>query len=275
MSRTYKATGINLKSLALGECDRLVTILTAEYGLVQAVAPGARKPKSSLRGRIEPFVVNELLLVKGRSLDKIIQAETLESYPRLSQDLGKLATSQYWAEMVLAVGLSDQPQAELLELLKLHLQRLDQLPNHPPSHSSDFAAVSLLCSLTQGVFHLLTLAGLAPQVQGHLTPGERVGFSFEVGGVVPLSGPPHPASTYCVEYDLITPPPMNTFLGAQELTLLQHLAQIEPCNPHNLNALNKALWLKIEQTLRNYTQYHLGKPIRSAALVDTLFTVDF
>ncbi|WP_017307013.1 DNA repair protein RecO [Spirulina subsalsa] len=275
MSRTYKATGINLKSLPLGESDRLVTILTAEYGLVQAVAPGSRKPKSSLRGRIEPFVVNELLLVKGRSLDKIIQAETLESYPRLCQDLGKLATSQYWAEMVLAVGLSDQPQAELLELLKLHLQRLDQLPHDVPSHSSDFAAVSLLCSLTQGVFHLLTLAGLAPQVHVQLTPGERVGFSFEVGGVVPLSGPPHPASTHCPEYDLITPPPMNTFLGAQELTLLQHLAQIEPCNPHTLNALNKALWLKIEQTLRNYTQYHLGKPIQSAALVDTLFIVDF
>ena len=33
MSRTYKATGINLKSMPLGEADRLLTILTREQGL--------------------------------------------------------------------------------------------------------------------------------------------------------------------------------------------------------------------------------------------------
>ena len=49
MSRTYQATGINLKGMPLGEADRLVTILSPEYGLIRAVAPGARKHKSKLR----------------------------------------------------------------------------------------------------------------------------------------------------------------------------------------------------------------------------------
>jgi DNA repair protein RecO (recombination protein O) len=44
MSQTYKATGINLKSVPLGEADRILTILTREFGLVRAVASGARKP---------------------------------------------------------------------------------------------------------------------------------------------------------------------------------------------------------------------------------------
>jgi len=44
-------------------------------------------------------VVNELLIAKGRSLDKITQAESLESYPRHAKI--KLAASQYLAEMVL------------------------------------------------------------------------------------------------------------------------------------------------------------------------------
>jgi DNA repair protein RecO (recombination protein O) len=128
MSRTYKATGINLKSMPLGEADKLVTILTREFGLIRAVAPGARKQNSKLGGRSGLFVVNELLLAKGRSLDKITQAETLESYPGLSKDLSKLAASQYLAELVLCHALSEQPQEELYELLNEHLRRLEQLP---------------------------------------------------------------------------------------------------------------------------------------------------
>ena len=106
MSRTYKATGINLKSMPLGETDRLVTILTRELGLIRVVAPGARKQNSKLGGRMGLFVVNELLVSKGRSLDKITQAETLESYPGLSKNLSKLAASQYLAEVVLCYALS-------------------------------------------------------------------------------------------------------------------------------------------------------------------------
>ena len=121
MSRTYKATGINLKTQVLGESDKIVTILTPEFGLIRAVAPGARKHNSSLGGRSGMFVVNELLIAKGRSLDKITQAQTLKTYPGLAKDLGKLAASQYLAEIVLCEALSEQPQEELYELFNEHL----------------------------------------------------------------------------------------------------------------------------------------------------------
>jgi DNA repair protein RecO (recombination protein O) len=113
MSATYKATGINLKTIPIGENDRLVTILTSEYGLIKAIVPGARKSNSSLGGRAALFVVNNLLIVKGRSIDKMTQAETVLTYKKSLGDLGKLAASQYLAEIVLAQALSDHPQAEL------------------------------------------------------------------------------------------------------------------------------------------------------------------
>lgn len=50
MSRTYNATGINLKALPLGETDRILTILTPDSGLIRAVAPGSRKHQSRLGG---------------------------------------------------------------------------------------------------------------------------------------------------------------------------------------------------------------------------------
>ncbi|HEY9674582.1 MAG TPA: DNA repair protein RecO [Waterburya sp.] len=309
MSRTYKATGINLKSMPLGEADKLLTILTREFGLIRVVAPGARKQNSKLGGRSGLFVVNELLVAKGRSLDKITQAETLESYPKLSQNLAKLAASQYLAEVVLCHALSEQPQEELYELFNEHLRRLESLPN---TEGSQPEASSVLAHLSQGVFHLLALAGIAPQVrvccitqdalQPDLTdPNWRVGFSVDAGGTVSLAvhelgveraDPPaqsreprsHADGKDLMNVPAQPPPRLNTKLDAIELTLLQHLAaaQLPPlpvvlpeqiengCPQKSINAV----WVKVERVLREYAQYHFGRSIRSAALVDALSIPD-
>ncbi len=295
MSRSYKVTGINLKSMPLGESDRLLTILTREFGLIRAVAPGSRKHLSKLGGRSGLFVVNELVIASGRSLDKITQAETLESYPGLSQDLGKLAASQYLAEIVLAQALSEQPQEELFCLLNEHLSRLERLPNTKTS--------LVLAHLTHAVFHLLALAGITPQVQvccltqrpltpDFTDPDYRVGFSVPAGGTVslqalrrtpPLSSLTPSKGSIVAEakgtgYQTIVhrqeTPVLSTRLNATELALLQQLAQ--PDLPSlDVGVANQTFcdpsWLSIEQILRQYAQYHFGRPIRSATLIDSYF----
>lgn len=300
MSRVYKATGINLKSMPLGESDRLLTILTQEFGLIRAVAPGARKHNSKLGGRSGLFVVNELLIANGRSLDKITQAETIESYPALSQDLGKLAASQYLAEMVMCQALSEQPQTELFCLLNEHLQRLEQLPK-----SSRWL---VLAHLSHAIFHLLILAGITPQVQvccltGHSltpefsSPDWQVGFSVSAGGTVSLAAweslktkatkpsPPTVKSSKVAEaistgYQTVVHQQeklvLDTRIHATELALLQQLAganlpQIDPSLPQPLSLDPEASWLSVEQLLRQYVQYHFGRPIRSATLIDSYF----
>ncbi|MEL6397769.1 MAG: DNA repair protein RecO [Cyanobacteria bacterium J06626_4] len=148
MSRSYKATGINLKGIPMGETDRLVTILTIEQGLVRVIVPGARKHKSRLGGRSSQFVVNELFIVQGKSLDKLVQAETIRSFPGLSADLARLTASQYLAELVLYQALSEQPQEELFGLLVAQLQQLEQAQGN-----------DILAALTQGIVQLLIAAG--------------------------------------------------------------------------------------------------------------------
>lgn len=185
--RSYKATGINLKAMAMGESDRLVTVLTKEQGLIRAIAPGARKHKSRLGGRSGLFVVNKGLFTKGKSIDKLVQAETVQSFPGLSTNLAKLTASQYLAEIALSQALTEQPQEELYYLLIEHLTRLENAPQ-----------ANILPCLTQGTFHLLALAGVAPEVfRCCLTrspldielgnPDWRVGFSVSSGGAVSLS----------------------------------------------------------------------------------------
>lgn len=310
MSRTYKATGINLKAMPLGEADRLVTILTREFGLLRVVAPGARKQNSKLAGRSGLFVVNELLVAKGRSLDKITQAETLESYPGLSKNLSKLAASQYLAELVLCHALSEQPQEELYELFNEHLRRLERLPRTVGGQSETSL---VLAHLSQAIFHLLALAGIAPQVQAccvtqhslqpdFTNPDWRVGFSVDAGGTVSLgsnelgvqkSYPPvitkKVITTTESENDPFdaypSPPPrLSTKLDAFELTLLQNLGETElpqlnkvlPDQPGDKASQRSAdtVWAKVERVLRDYAQYHFGRSIRSAALVDALSIPD-
>lgn len=283
MTKTYNATGINLKSMPLGEADRLVTILTPEWGLIRVVAPGSRKQNSKLAGRMGLFVVNQLLIYKGRSLDKITQAETLESYPGLAKDLGKLAASQYLAELVLCHALSEQPQAELYALFNEHLRRLEQLP---PLSSSPTGSSLILAHLCHGIFHLLALAGIAPQVQqccitqhpiqpDVTDPNWQVGFSVEAGGTyrlaVEVSQPEnlfHPLVSRNHGISQSPLPRLTCKLSAVELTIVQQLAAAE-LTPASLDAI-APLWVKVERMLRDYAQYHFGRSIRSAELLNAL-----
>ncbi len=298
MSRTYKATGINLKTQAFGEADRLVTILTREFGLIRAIAPGARKHKSSLGGRSGMFVVNELLIAQGRSLDKITQAETIKTYPGLGKDLAKLAASQYLAEIVLCQALSEQPQEELYELLNEHLGRLEAIPTTEVK--------SIFAHLAHAVFHLLANSGLTPQVQvccltgrpltpDFLDPNPQVGFSVSAGGIISLQALERlrkdvdkgrggewennrqktPSSSSSSGYETIVHrqeiPVLSSRLNATELAMLQQLSQPEIMP---IDAANDG-WSSVEQILRLYAQYHLGRPIRSAALIDSYFAANY
>ncbi|MBI4781330.1 MAG: DNA repair protein RecO [Oscillatoriophycideae cyanobacterium NC_groundwater_1537_Pr4_S-0.65um_50_18] len=300
MSGTYKALGINLKSAPLGESDRLLTILTEEFGLIRAVAPGSRKHKSSLGGRSSLFVVNHLLVAKGKNLDKITQAESLESYPGLSQNLGKLTAGQYLAELALLQAMDDHPQPDLFCLLREHLSRLERVP----------AAATLPC-LVHATYHLLALAGLPPQVQNCCVtqqlitpnfsePDWRVGFSVSAGGTFLLSALDRlkadssaPKASESRALALKAAPrsatkefsipqrssakatELYTQIGAIELDTLQQLAQ--PDLIQNWLAVSSAplpasrIWLSLERLLRQYAQYHFDRSIRSATLIDACF----
>ncbi|MEA5571877.1 DNA repair protein RecO [Calothrix sp. UHCC 0171] len=308
MSRTYKATGINLKAQAFGEADRLVTILTREYGLVTAIAPGARKHNSSLGGRSAMFVVNEVLIAKGRSLDKITQANTVKSYPGLAKNLGKLAASQYLAEIVLCQALSENPQEELYDLLNEHLDRLES------AESKNFSKI--LALLSHAIFQFLALAGLTPQVeaccltQHPLKPdfGEvksQVGFSVNAGGTVSLAawerlrrevnsptaeisqsvassvvreaGKNYSSEVFPIYETIFHPeelPAVSKRLNATELHLLQQLLQPDISHFDVVEDSQYQHWLSVENLLRQYTQYHFSRSIRSAALIDSYFAAN-
>ncbi|WP_218081302.1 DNA repair protein RecO [Anthocerotibacter panamensis] len=244
MSGHYRATGINLKRQPLGEADLLVTIFTRERGIIRAVAKGAKKARSKLGGRMDLFVVNDLLLYQGRSLDVIEQGETLHSFNHLSRDLGRLGTAQYWAEGILAEGVSGQAHPELFDLFLEHLGRIEGC-----------APELISGQLVHGLYRLLDVSGVAPgvatcTVSGRVLHSEAAGFSITLGGLV--------AAEYQKEGQAVLP------LTQEQVMALQWLPQ--PNLPPDV--LQAGVWISLERCLRRYLEFYLQRSVRSAALLE-------
>jgi DNA repair protein RecO (recombination protein O) len=275
LPKEYRATGINLKGMPLGENDRLLTILTKEHGLIRAIAAGARKHRSPMAGRSGLFVVNDLQISVGRNMDRIKNAEVLQSFVGLGKTLAKLTAAQYLSELALMQALSAQPQEDLFLVLVEHLNRIQDAENK-----------NVLAHLNHGTYHLLAIAGFAPQVHSCCLsqspvvanrdqPKWKSGFSIVGGGVVNLAitdltndGNPHPDATAPTISDAMHNR-ISHYLTASELLAMQELAQTDLAD-HILET-NPADWLAVERLLRAYAQYHFDRPIQSSALIDNCF----
>ncbi len=279
MPKEYQATGINLKGMPLGEHDRLLTILTKEYGLIKAVATGARKHRSAMAGRSGLFVVNDLQISVGRSMDRIKNAEMVQSFVGLGKTLAKLTAAQYLSELALMQALSVQPQEELFLVLVEHLNRIQDAENN-----------HVLACLAHGTYHLLAIAGFAPQVHSccisqrpvianREIPKWKAGFSIVGGGVINLeiTDPPsdgNPNSDRPINgMEIIGNDAIHNrishYLNAPELLAIQELAQTDLTD--NILKSQTTDWLTVERLLRAYAQYHFDRPIQSSALIDNCF----
>ena len=98
--RVYKTQAIVLRQRKLGEADKIVTLYTSHGGRVDAVAKGVRRTKSRLAGHLEPLTLGSYLMAEGRDLDIVTQAETMEPFAGLRNDLERLGRGLYCAELV-------------------------------------------------------------------------------------------------------------------------------------------------------------------------------
>jgi DNA repair protein RecO (recombination protein O) len=148
----YRDEGVVLRTHKLGEADRIVVLMTAAHGKVRAVAKGVRKTKSRLGGRLEPPSRVSLLLYDGRDLDVVTQAETLEHYPALRQDLDRLTDALSLAEAVDQVAQEGEPNAPLYRMFTAALRTLAGAGARPPLLVAAF------------YWKLLALEGVAPML---------------------------------------------------------------------------------------------------------------
>lgn len=175
--RLYRTDAIILRRSDFGEADRLLTVFSSEYGKLRLLAKGVRKTTSRKAGHVELFMLTHMLVAKGRTWDIISQAEIVEAYRELREDLDKTSHAYYLAELVDRFTEEHDPNAPLFELLALALVHLN--------HADDPFLV-----LRYFEMHLLSLTGYQPQLrfcvacQEALEPVDNNYFHFADGGTL-------------------------------------------------------------------------------------------
>ena len=184
--RLYRTDAIILRRADFGEADRLLTVYTPERGKMRLLAKGVRKTTSRKAGHVELFMLTNMLIAHGRTWDIVSQAEIVEPYRILREDLDKTSHAYYLAELLDRFTEEHDTNAPLFELLALTLAHLE--------HTDDPFIV-----LRYFEMHLLSLTGFQPQLhfcvacQEALEPVDDNYFHFVDGGALcPTHGPSRP-----------------------------------------------------------------------------------
>lgn len=118
-----KTKGLIIREQTVGENDRLVTLLSEDFGLVRAFARRAKSIKSSNTSATSLFAYGEFTLYKGSDSNVIESAQPIEIFFELRGDIERLALAQYFAQLTYYLGSEEQPSHEMLRLMlnSLHL----------------------------------------------------------------------------------------------------------------------------------------------------------
>jgi len=164
----YKAQGIVLKSVKLGEADKIITFFTDSYGKTSAIAKGLRRTKSKFGGRLEPFTHVDLLLCKGKNLDIITQTEIIGSFPEIRKDLNKITYGLAVLDLVDKISVDDEKDKKVFEFLLSSLRTLSKI------------ATNIDLFLVAFDLKLLSLFGFMPVLNRCVVCDKSVNFFKEV-----------------------------------------------------------------------------------------------
>ncbi len=98
--RIFRPEAIILRRHDFSEADRLLTIFTPTHGKMRAIAKGSRKPRGRKTGHVELFTRSIMMIAHGRELHVVSQAEMVESFMPLREDLERGAYASYFAELL-------------------------------------------------------------------------------------------------------------------------------------------------------------------------------
>jgi DNA repair protein RecO (recombination protein O) len=245
--RVYRTEAIVLKGYNYGEADRILTLFTPNAGKLRAVAKGIRRTKSRMAGHLDLFTRSSLLVARGRQLDIITQAETMESFRPMREDLVRLSYGHYVAELL------DSFTAEALANYPLYTLAVTTFRRLAGSSSLDLVVRAF-------ELQLLGFTGYRPQLHRCLNcnaPIEPASnhFSAKMGGVL---------CPQCGDSDRGAPP-----ISVDALKAMRNL-QTNESGMLQLPPLREDIRREVEQRLSEYITYRLeGRP-RSVRFLDTL-----
>ena len=163
---TIKVKGIVLSENNMGDYDKMLTILTPNFGKISCVAKGARRPKSALLAGTQLFCFGEYLVYQGTSTYHINSCETIEMFYKIRTDLDKLKYAIHLNKIVLDV--TDENQ-NCYNILQLYLNALYMIAETDKDKDFTISIFKL---------RLLSLLGFTPRVMACVNCKEKEQLNY-------------------------------------------------------------------------------------------------
>ncbi len=119
MTKEITTSGMIIKETKVGEGNKIFTILTADYGKIQASGAGIRSFKSKLGSGCSLFCYSDFIFKKGKSRDiyNIVSADKKMDFFDLRYDIQKLALVNYICELSSYITVQENDCRNILKLL--------------------------------------------------------------------------------------------------------------------------------------------------------------
>ncbi len=123
--------GIVLKETPVGETDKFITILAKDYGKISVSVKGAKRVRNGLTAGTSLFSYSDFYIAHIRKKMYLNQAEPIETFYNLRNDLSALAYGSYFLETVNKLLFENMPSNNVLLLLLKALTALSKniIPN--------------------------------------------------------------------------------------------------------------------------------------------------
>jgi|GEM_PF-1891019 len=184
---TFSTVAIILRRRDVGEWDRLYTTYTREHGKLVFIGKGTRRAKAKLSSHLEPYSETDLVIARGRSVDRVTFARAIASGLRFTGDWEALRTAAFICECADQLTREAHRDVALYDLLCDAL-RVIASPASLVCHCEEprDEAIPAPSVAVPFLLRLLSVLGYAPQTDRCVECRGELSYGTVVG--VPLRG---------------------------------------------------------------------------------------
>lgn len=161
----FTTQGLVIGEKNVGENDRLVTLLTKEYGVLKAYVPGAKSIKSKRSAASSLLTYSNFAVSRKGDIFRITEAAAISTFFAAGLDVEVLSLSQYFCELASVFVEQMQPNEEFLRLILNSLHFITKENKYP----------ALIKAITE--FRIVVISGYSPNL---LACGECGKFEDDV-----------------------------------------------------------------------------------------------
>src|SRR5574344_1959903 len=112
-----KTKGLVILESNMGDYDKMVTILTPDFGRIGCAARGARRPKSTLMASTQFLSFSDFVIYSSPSSYNINSSDSIELFYNIRNDLSKLNYASHICRITYDVTDENQYSYKILQLL--------------------------------------------------------------------------------------------------------------------------------------------------------------